>query len=115
MEAELRPRVRARSLRTEEMLFLFLAIMRGPVEGSKGILTVSKLCGASGGAVSNLFKHALKAVYRSLKMIRPQLVSWPKPPKRKAMRGLICGFPLAIAFIDCTNARSFRPGDPIAQ
>jgi hypothetical protein len=115
MAVELRPRVRARSLRTEEMLFLFLVIMSGPVDGSIGILTVSKLFGVSGGTVSNLFKHTLKSVYRSLKMIRPQLIAWPEPPKRKAMRGLICGFPMALAFVDGTKVRSFRPDDPIAQ
>jgi hypothetical protein len=95
-------------------MILFLVMFRGPVEGSLGILHVSTLFGVSGDTASYLFKHTVCAVRRSPKQIGPPLIAWYGPAKRKAMRGLISGFPVAIGFVDGTKERTFRPGDPIS-
>jgi hypothetical protein len=108
------PRIHARSLCTNEILFLSLLVLRGPVEGSIGVLHVSVLFGISGG-VTNLFTHAVCAIHRSLKRLRPHLIEWPGPAKRRAMRGILCGFPQAIGFVDGTKAKAFRPTDPKVQ
>jgi hypothetical protein len=110
------PRIHARSLCTNEILFLCPCVLRGPVDGSIDVLHVTVLFGISGGKVKNLFRHAVCAVHRTLNRLRPHLVEWPGPAKQSnALCAAFCGLTQAIWFFDSTKAKDFRPTDRNVQ
>lgn len=51
----------------------------------------------------------------SFKIIRPSLIAWLAAAMRESMRGFINGFPIVVVFVDGTDQRAWRSGDPVLQ
>jgi DDE superfamily endonuclease len=106
---------RKRAFAPAEMLFLYLQVMRGANEGGQGLETISFSHGISIGTCSTYLHHTAHAVYYALKQCSDARIQWTPSEDRKAMSGLIVGFPNVISFVDGTKVRTWRPSDPERQ
>lgn len=80
------------------------------MEGSRGVVSTALGFGVSEGTVANVFLHGVSVLHGALKNMEESLIQWLSPERRNAMFGLVMGFPYAIAFVDGTKQKTFRPG-----
>ena len=111
LQRQSRPRI----LSSKEMLFFYLHTLGGGNEGGAGLLKLYALYGASVGTMSNWFSHVACAVHYSLKSVEEARIKWPYAAERQGMRGLVYGFPNAVAFCDGCKCRVFRPMNHATQ
>lgn len=65
---------RRRRLNTQEMLFMFLDVIGGEIEGGVDIQRIGHRYGISIGTVSNCFRQVLFALFKLLSSVQPQLI-----------------------------------------
>lgn len=91
------------------MLFIFLHFLRGGNESGIGLPTTRHFHRLATGTLSNYVQHMAWALYHVLQTDEHAYIKLPSSTEQKDMEGLVVDFPKAIAFIDGTKIRAWRP------
>jgi hypothetical protein len=83
-------KARARKLRTEEQLFLYMTAHGGSNRGGIGHFSLGVNFGLSEGTVTNYIHQVSIKVHRVLKDFNP--IVWPTAEELAAMQGLLIGY-----------------------
>lgn len=109
-EVEQTLRERRRILNPRAMLFFFFNVIRGGVEGSRGLKQLAVQFGLSSETESNYIRHVGIALLHVLDADPFSQITWPNEEERRGMRNLVYGFPHCIAFVDgMKTLRMFIP------
>lgn len=106
---------RKRSVPDHVMLFCFLVCLRAGNEGGSGVEKIALDFGVSKGTVSNYVRHVSQALLDVLSDDEEAFIDWPMEAERRAMCGLVFGFPKCVGFVDGTKQAIFRPGNDEEQ
>jgi len=102
-----------KKLSSEELLFLYLEVLSGGTSGANAIASMSTRYGVCNSTIWNYIYHTGWACFRALSKLN--LITWPDSEERKAMHGLIKGFPKGIMFVDGTRQPIFKNVDEYVQ
>lgn len=98
-----------RTLLPHTMIFMFLYILQGRTEGTKGLFHILFTFGTSDGKIFNHIRHVSMALFDALVDEPPEAMVCKDSEERRTMRSLVFGFPDCVVFVDGTKQYCFSP------